>query len=263
MRKILKNFLLKIGEEFGEIRFAASSLAFSTLFAVIPFLVVILAFFQAFGGLEKYYPQVEGLLLSSLKEATGSTVTTYLKNSLNQVQARTLGATGLLFLLFTTLGLFRNIDIAFHKIWKIKISKPFYSRMWLYSLILVSTPIALAAFIGLRSVDYVRVVSQAVEHQFLLSIYATTFLWVLYTVIPDIKVSKIATLISAAITSIALSMVQGSFLWVSLKLFKRNKIYGSLASFPIFLLWLLVVWYVVLAGVSLCAFLQQKIFKRP
>lgn len=262
MKNLAQNFLTKVGEEFGEIRFAAGSLAFSTLFALIPFLIVILAFFQAFGGLEQYYPQVENFLLSSLKEATGSTVTQYLKNTLNQVQAKTLGVTGLLFLLFSTIGLLRNIDVAFHKVWKIKIRKPFYSRMWLYSLILMSTPILLAAFIGLRSVDYLRVLSQSVEHQFLLSVWLTFFLWVLYTIIPDIKVSKIASLISSVAASAALSVIQGSFLWVSLKLFKQNKIYGSLASFPIFLLWLLVVWYVVLCGVSLCAFLQQKIFKR-
>ncbi len=256
-----KNFLSKMGEEFGDIRFAAGSLAFSTLFAMIPFLIVILAFFQAFGGLEKYYPQIETLLLSSLKEATGSTVTLYLKNTLNQVQAKTLGATGLFFLLFSTLGLFRNIDVAFHKIWKIKIRKPFYSRMWLYSLILISTPILLSIFIGLRSVDYIKMISQTVEHKFLISVWLTFLLWSLYTIIPDTKVSRIASLISSIAASLMLSFVQGSFLWVSLKLFKQNKIYGSLASFPIFLLWLLVVWYVVLCGVSLCAFLQQKIFK--
>jgi membrane protein len=263
MMSVLRNFFLKVGEEFGDIRFAAGSLAFSTLFAMVPFLIVILAFFQAFGGLEQYYPQVENLLLSSLKEATGSTVTQYLKTTINQVQAKTLGITGLFFLLFSTLGLFRNIDVAFHKIWKIKIKKPFYSRMWLYSLILMSTPILLAAFIGLRSVDYVKVMSQSVEHQFLFSIWLTFFLWVLYIVIPDTKVSRIASIVSAIAASAALSVVQGSFLWISLKIFKQNKIYGSLASFPIFLLWLLVVWYVVLCGVSLCAFLQQKIFKRP
>ena len=261
MTTIFKKFFAKVVEEFGDIRFAAGSLAFSTLFAMIPFFIVILAFFQAFGGLEKYYPQVESLLLSSLKEATGSTVTLYLKNTLNQVQAKTLGATGLFFLLFSTLGLFRNIDVAFHKVWKIKIRKPFYSRLWLYSLILMCTPVFLAVFIGLRSVDYFKAISQAAEHKFLISTSLTFFLWSLYTIIPDTKVSKIASTISAIAASIMLSFVQGSFLWVSLKLFKQNKIYGSLASFPIFLLWLLVVWYVVLFGVSLCAFLQQKIFK--
>ena len=156
-----------------------------------------------------------------------------------------------------------GFNVAFHKVWKIKMRKNFYLRMWLYSLILMSIEILLAAFIGLRSVDYLRVLSQSVEHQFLLSVWLTFFLWVLYTIIPDIKVSKIASLISSVAASAALSVIQGSFLWVSLKLFKQNKIYGSLASFPIFLLWLLVVWYVVLCGVSLCAFLQQKIFKRP
>jgi membrane protein len=263
MISTIKKFFLTLGEEFSDIRFAASSLAFSTLFALVPFLIVILAFFQAFGELEKLYPQVELFILTTLKTATGSTVTQYLKTTLSQVRAKTLGVTGLLFLFFSTFGLCRNIDIAFHKIWKIKIQKPFYSRMWLYSIFLICAPILLAIFIGLRSVNLINTVSQATEHKFLFSIWTALFLWALYSLIPSTKVNKIATLIPAVAVSIALSFVQGSFLWVSLKIFKQNKIYGSLASFPIFLLWLLVVWYILLCGVSLCAFLQQKIFKRP
>ncbi len=84
----------------------------------------------------------------------------------------------------------------------------------------------------------------------------------LYKVIPDQKVKLLPALISAILASLALSAVQSSFLWFSLKLFKNNKIYGSLVSFPIFLVWLLVVWYVVLAGVAICAFLQQNVFKK-
>jgi len=262
MKSLVKNFFNKIVEEFTEIRFAAASLAFSTLFALIPFLVVVLAFFQAFGGLEKYYPEVEALLLSYLKEATGSTVTQYLKGAIYQVQARTLGISSLLILAISNFGLLRSLDVAVHKIWKIKITKPYYVRMWLYSLILLLTPLFVGAFIGLKSVDYFRYFSQTIEHQFLVSVTTTIVLWVMYTIIPSTKVSLLASLAPAILASAALSFVQNSFLWASLKLFKQNKIYGSLASFPIFLLWLLVVWYIILTGVSFCAFLQQKIFKR-
>ena len=88
MIDVIKNFFSKLHDEFVEIRFAAGSLAFSTLLSLVPFLIVILAFFQAFGGLEQYYSQFENLLLSSLKDATGNTVTLYLKNTLSQVHAK-------------------------------------------------------------------------------------------------------------------------------------------------------------------------------
>lgn len=257
-----KTFMRKLSDEFAEIRFAAASLSYSTLFATVPFLVVILAVFQSVGELEKLYPQVEGLLMSYLKEATGNTVTQYLKASVTKIQSRTLGYTGVIFLLFTTIGLFRNIDTAFHHLWRIKPRKPFIQRMWLHSIVLISLPILLAGFIGLRSVKIIEKLGTTVHQQFLFGIVIGLALWILYTVVPDTKVSKRASLISACLAALGIAVVQSSFLWISLKVFRQNKIYGSLASFPIFMLWLLVVWCIVLSGASLCAFLQQKYFRK-
>lgn len=257
-----KTFLRKLTDEFAEIRFAAASLSYSTLFAIIPFLVVILAVFQSVGELDKLYPQVEGLLMSYLKEATGNTVTQYLKTSVTKLQSKTLGYTGVIFLLFTTVGLFRNIDTAFHHLWRIKPRKPFIQRMWLHSIVFISLPALLAGFIGLRSVKIIEELGNTIHQQFWFGVVIGIALWILYTVIPDTKVSKRASLICAAVAAIGVTIVQSSFLWVSLKVFKQNKIYGSLASFPIFMLWLLVVWCIVLAGASLCAFLQQKYFRK-
>lgn len=258
----VRTFMRKLSDEFAEIRFAAASLSFSTLFATIPFLVVILAVFQSLGGLEKLYPQVESLLMSYLKEATGNTVTQYLRKSVTQVQSRTLGYTGVIFLLFTTIGLFRNIDTAFHHLWRLKPRKPFLQRLWLHSIVLISLPVLLAGFIGLRSVKIIDKLSTTIHQQFLFSLILGLALWILYTVVPDTKVSKRASLISATLAAIGIAIVQSSFLWISLKVFKQNKIYGSLASFPIFMLWLLVVWSIILSGASLCAYLQMKYFRK-
>jgi membrane protein len=259
---LIKIFFTRLHEELNDIRFAANSLAFSTLLSIIPFLIIVLAVFQSIGGLEQLYPKIEGVLLSYLKEATGSTVTKYIKNALQNVNAQTLGISGALFLLFTSLGLIRNIDFAFNKLWKLKISKPVYKRIWLHWLILLAAPLTLAIFTGLKSISFFNDGDNALEHQFLFFLWIGALLLTLYKIIPDVKVKWVPAIISAVLAAIALSLVQSSFLWLSLKVFKNNKIYGSLASFPIFLVWLLVVWYVVLTGVSFCAFLQQKMLKK-
>ncbi len=249
-------------EEFNDLRFAASSLAFSTLLSLIPFLVVVLAVFQSIGGLEQFYPKIESLLLSYLKEATGGTVTRFIKRSLTTVNSNTLGISGILLLLWTSLGLIKNIDFAFNKIWKIKLTKPLYKRLGLYWLILVSIPIALALFAGLKSLVIFEQSSGFYEAEVLFSISAGVFLSTLYKVIPHTQVLWAPAFISAAVASVCLSLVQNTFFWFAIRVFRQNKIYGSLASFPIFLIWLLVVWYVVLGGVAFCAYLQQKYFKR-
>ena len=258
-----KFFFRKIYKESSEISFSASSLSFSTLLSLVPFLVVTLSVFQNFGIFGTIYPKIESLIFESMKEATGITVTRYLRETISNVQLKTLGITGILFLFFSSLNLLKNIDVAFHRIWHVEMKKPFLKRTGLYWILLIATPFVLLALSSLRTLDLSQFFSQASEKQFLMIIYGTFILWVLYVYIPEIKVSVIGAAISAALASAAISVVQKSFLWAALKIFKQNKIYGSLATFPIFLIWLWVIWYVILAGVSLCAFLQQKIFKRP
>lgn len=259
---MIPKFISSLTEEAKEIRFASASLAYSTLLSIIPFFIIVLAVFQSNVGLESLYPKVEAVLLNYLKEATGSSVSQYIRSALGSVQARTLGITGGVLLTLASLSLISSIDTAFQRIWKLKPKRPMYRRMLIYWLILVAVPTALALFVGMRSINYFKDVEQSIEHQFLFSLWTALFLWMLYSVIPDTKVKLLASLPSAILASVALSYVQNSFLWLSMKVFSRNKIYGSLASFPIFLFWLLVVWYVILTGVSLCSFLQQKILKR-
>jgi membrane protein len=258
----MRKFLAQVFDEFSEIRFAASSLAFSTLLSLIPFLIIVLAVLQSIGGLETFYPRIEGLMINYLKEATGSTVSQYIKNSLSHFQPRTLGVTGGVLLLLASLGLIRHIDMAFHRIWKIKITTPIYSRIWIYWIILVTIPIILALFTGLKSVNYISNLSQQVEHQVLFTLCTSLFLFALYKIIPHTTVHFRSAAIPAILVAITMNLVQNSFLWLSMKVFKQNKIYGSLASFPIFLVWLLTVWYVILTGVSLSAFLQNRQSKK-
>lgn len=251
-----------IFDEFSEIRFSAASLAFSTLLSLIPFLIITLAVLQSIGGLDRFYPQIESVMISYLKEATGTTVSKYIKDSLSQFQPRDLGLTGGAFLLLTSLSLIRAMDLAFHRIWKIRLETPIYHRIWLYWAILVLAPVTMALYAGLKTFNYFDAFSQTVEQQFLLSIGTAAFIFLVYKVIPQTRVNFRCAFIPAILAASALAGIQKSFLWVSLKIFRQNKIYGSLISFPIFLLWLLVVWYVVLSGVALSAYMQNRALRR-
>ncbi len=259
---MIKKFLYALYDEFAEIKFASASLAYSTLLSMIPFLIIIVAFLQSIGGLEKIYPQIEMLLVSYLKEATGTTVSQYVKTSLTQFQPRALGLTGGFFLLLTSLSLIHTIDVAFHRLWKLKTVTPIYHRIWLYWVLLILVPVALALYTGLKSLDYFNVVGQGLEHQVLLSIGTTAFLFLIYKVIPQTYVNFRAAALPAILASTALTIIQKSFLWASLRIFRQNKIYGSLVTVPIFLIWLLLVWYVVLSGVALSAFIQHRLDKK-
>ncbi len=259
---MIGKFFARIYHEFTEIHFAASSIAYQTLLSIVPFLIIVLAVFQSGVGLEKLYPKIEALLTTYMKEATGTVAVDYLRTALANVQPKALGGTGIILLMFTSIGLIRSIDTAFHRVWDIKTNRPALTRLTLYWMILLISPIALALIVGLRSVSYFNQLSVNIENQFSFSIWPAMILWIMYTFVPHIKVKFLAALPSAIVASLALHLVQEGFVWASITVFKKNKVYGSLASFPIFLLWLLVVWCVILFGVSMCSFIQQRILKR-
>ena len=238
---MIKKFFQKLFEELADIRFAAGSLSYSTLIAVIPFLFIILAVFQSIGGMESLYSKIEFFLIDYLKNATGSVVSQYVKNSVIAIRPKAIGVMGVVFLLWTSIGLIRDVDSAFHRIWKIKQRKPLYKRIWLYWILLMAVPIILAMVIGVKTVYSLNNMTRIVEHEFLIPIWSTIFFWVLYQVIPDRKVSLFCSFVPAALVSLTLAGLQSSFLWFAVKVFRYNKIYGSLASLPIFLFWLLAV----------------------
>lgn len=258
----MKQKIKALFAEFVEIRFSAAGLAFSTLLSLIPFLIVVVAIFQSIIGLDEFYPRIEKIIFMYLREATGGSVSHYVRGSLQNVNVSALGYSGALFLLWTSFGLIRNIDYIFNKIWKIEITRPLYKRLLLYWLILLAVPIALAILAAVRSIDFFQGVSRHIEHEFVFAVSAIVFLSTMYKIIPDTKVNRWAAIASAGVAGVSLAVVQNSFLWISVKLFKQNTIYGSLASFPIFLLWLLIVWIIVLSGVRLCAFFQQRWSKK-
>ncbi len=258
-----KFFLKKLFEESAEVRFSASSLAFSTLLSLVPFLIVILTFFQSFGVFSDFYPQLESLIFNSLKEATGLTVSKYLRSTIGNFQFKTIGITGAIVLIVSSLSLLKNIDVAFHRILRLKMKTSFLKRTGFYWVILLCTPVMLWVITSLNAADTGQMFSQLGAKKFYFFIGGAFLLWVMYHFIPEIKMNYVATISSALLASLVLSLTQKSFLWLSVIIFRYNKIYGSLASFPIFLIWLMTVWYIILSGLSFCAFLQHKVMKRP
>jgi membrane protein len=221
-------------------------------------MIIVLSVFQYVGGLEEYYPRVEGLLFGNLREATGTDVSKFMRSALASVDFGALGISGFIFLIWTSLGLVRNIDYAFHRIWRVKIESSVYKRLLMHWFILIAVPVAIIMFITAKTIFFMHQGRRSIEYQSTFALFLWAFLFVLYKFIPEVRVKSWIAVFSAAVSGVSLFVLQKTFLLISSNLFRQNKIYGSLASFPIFLIWLLAVWYVVLLGVSLCAFLQQK-----
>lgn len=245
--------------EDGELQLVAASLSYSTVFALIPFIAVVLAILQYVGGgFEVIYPKVENLILRNFSDAMGLEATKALRDLLRNVSIAKLGVTGAVGLLVTSLRLMYDMEVGIHRVWNQKNSRPLYKRVFAYWLLMLAIPFALAFYVSLRSLRGIEVVGP-LFHPILSS---NTLLFVcvllLFKYVPTAKVRWSSVIIAASLTCVTLFITQRIFAWATVALFTYSKIYGSFAAIPLLLLWILIIWHILLGGVALSASLHKK-----
>lgn len=241
----------------SDLRWVAGSLAFSTVLSLIPFLALTLALFQTFGGLEFLEPKVEALLLQYFQQAIGQEASQVLKKLLGRFQAKSIGLTSFVFLLFTSLRLLQDIQNGINRMWKPKFHCSFFRRVLVSWLLLVAITFALAAYTGLRSLDFLKPILKAQKGTLDFLVFSLG-LYLLYKYLPQSKVRWQSALAGAFVSGLGLVALQSSFAWITKTFFQLSKIYGSLATIPLVLTWVLLVWYMILAGAALAASLDKS-----
>jgi membrane protein len=242
----------------GELQLVAASLSFSTAVALVPFLAVVLATFQSIGGLDAFYPKVEGLLLQNLREAAGSEATKFIRIFLKNINAGRLGTTGAVLLFITSLRLLHDMEVAINRVWNQPNTRPFYKRLIYQWALILAIPVLLAIYVGFTSLEQFKFVHRIIPAGVSNGIILIGSLFLIYKMVPDVAVHRRSALISSIVTAVMLFGVHKTYALLAMQFFSYNKIYGSFAAIPLLLFWILTIWYVILGGVALCASLQKR-----
>lgn len=242
----------------GEIQLVAASLSFSTLLSVVPFLSVILATFKFLGGDDILYSRVENLLLLYFKEAAGAQFTLIIKTAIRNIHAGSLGFVGAAFLVFTSFRLMHDMEFGIHRVWNQPNSRPLIKRFFIYFFLVLVLPVFLAIYVGFTTLVRMEFGKQYLPGTATGIATLVAILYLVYKYVPDLKVKAKSAFFSALMAAAGLWVVQSTFTWVTVKFFRINNIYGSFAAMPIFLIWVLTVWYVILGGVAICASTQRR-----
>lgn len=241
----------------GEIQLVAASLSFSTLLSVVPFLSVILATFKFLGGDDVLYSRVENLLLLYFKEAGGPQFTQVIKMAIRNIHAGSLGFVGAAFLVLTSFRLMHDMEFGIHRVWNKKNSRPLLKRFFIYWFLVIILPVFLAIYVGFTTLIRMEFGKKYLPGTLTGMTTLVVILYLVYKFVPDLKVKAKSAFFSALMAALGLWGVQSTFSWVTVKFFRINNIYGSFAALPIFLIWVLAIWYVILGGVAICASTQR------
>jgi len=233
----------------------AASLGYTSLLSMVPLLALVFGIVSVFPVFQEWSNALQSFIFENFLPDTGEQIVPHINTFLESVSSLTLPST--LMLIVTALLLMVRIEVAFNRIWRVDRNRSLTNRIVMYWAVLTLGPILMAAAIALSATrifgasGVVGDVPPAVQTLgiFLLSWLVFTLFFVL---VPNRRVRFRDAAIGALLSTVLFSLAKAGFVgYVSNTNYKV--IYGAMATVPIFLFWLYLVWVVVLLGASLTA----------
>lgn len=259
-------FVRRIGRRFVEERFGeiSASLAYTTLFAMVPLVAVILAILSAIPGFFELVGRVDHYVVQNLlPERSAGMIVKYVLQFSNNADRVTVVGLGLL--LFTVYLLLHTIERAFNHVWAASDKRPFWRRLRLYVVVLATWPLAISALISAMSyavtisLGFVEELSWLRSLLFKLGglVVAGLSLGAFYYAVPNARVAARDALSAGFFAALVFFVMKKAFELYLAHFATFSIVYGAFASVPIFLLWLYLSWAVLLLGALLAATLPE------
>ena len=153
LKKILKNYYIFLRDFLGDlfddkIGHYASSLSWSTLFSIIPLLVIMLWVFTTLPLFDSVYQKIETLIFSNLLPTDSKEVMKYINTFMGN--SYKLGYVGAFYVTFAAIMFFKNYDYIVNDIFNVP-SRTIFSAVKTYLLLLIIIPTMMAASFYLSS----------------------------------------------------------------------------------------------------------------
>jgi len=259
-------FVVALWEQFRQdsLLMRASGLAYSSLLALVPLTVVVFAIFSAFGGLDEIKDRLQEFLLGQMLPASQVQVAEYLNQFTGN--ARELGFFGFLFLVATSVFLLEGIESNFNDIWHVRHRRSLVSRITAYTSALIFGSLLLGASLSISARIKATLFTGIPVEMDVLSRLANLALplalsilgiLALSLIVPDTRVRLPFAVIGAVTSGILFEIGKHIFALYAGRSVQYSTIYGSLAIFPLFLVWLYITWVIVLLGIEITFVLQN------
>lgn len=257
----------------------AAALAFQTLFALVPVLVVVMIIVQAFMTFDQFMNLVGSMLtwaglsdvsvtVVSADSATGEVISLqkWLAGLIRQAANANLtvvGWVGFVLIIYSTTSMLVTVETSFNTVYRAPAGRPWARRVPLYWFLITISPLALylTAVAHLWVEDWARHVVHATWFirlvQLVWSIgFGWLFWFVVYSFVPNTAVSMQASAVGALVTSVLLEIAKRSLGAYLSNAFTVSQFYGSLGLVPLFMFWVYLMWLFVLFGLEVSATLQ-------
>ena len=267
----LKAFSRHLWQQFREDRSfeSAGALSYTSLLALVPLMAVMFGVISAFPVFDQWSSDVENYIFSNFVPAAGDVVHDYV----TQFVDRSAGLTGAgtVFLIATAILLMSTIEKSLNRIWRVRTQRGPVSRLVVYWAVLTLGPLLVGASLALTSYlaalpllapEIVRGVLQDAALKLAPVLVALVGFTLVFIVVPNRRVRWHHALIGAALSSLMFELAKAGFVWYVTNFPTYERLYGALATIPLFFIWIYVSWVVVLLGASVAAALTTFNYRR-
>jgi membrane protein len=246
----------------------ASSLTYSTLLAIVPFLAVIFAILKGIGLHLDLAPALYNLLQPL--GPRGDTIAGKILEFVGNAQTGALGTIGSAALLLTVYGILNKIDGFYNEIWHVPGQRFWLRRLSEYTLLIIVGPVALFVILAATArVTTIPMVKEIVTHRLVttlvdMGIFPYVVSGLLFTMliwyVPNIRVRFRSALIGGFFSGLLWQLSNwgfARFLAGAGRAGTREILFAGFAALPLFLLWVYISWIIVLLGSELSYVVQN------
>ena len=245
----------------------ATALTYYTLFSIVPIIALAFAIAKGF-GFEQTLQQDLLLKFQDQKDILTQAFV-YADKMLANTKGGLIAGVGIVLLLWSIISLLNNIENSFNEIWEIKRGRTWTRKITDYLSIMLIGPVFIILSGGLtvwlktgldNVASNIDLISPATA--VFLKIFAFALIWgmfiFLYMALPNTKVTFKGAAMGSLVAALLFEFLQWAYVSSQIGVASYNKIYGSFAALPLFLIWVQYSWFVVLFGAEL-TFAHQNV----
>lgn len=245
----------------------ATALTYYTLFSIVPIIALAFAIAKGF-GFEQSLQQDLLLKFQDQKDILTQAFV-YADKMLANTKGGLIAGVGIVLLLWSIISLLNSIENSFNEIWEIKRGRTWTRKITDYLSIMLIGPVFIILSGGLTVwlktgldtvASHVSLISPATA--LFLKLFAFGLLWgmfiFLYMALPNTKVTFKGAAMGSLVAALLFELLQWAYVSSQIGVAQYNKIYGSFAALPLFLVWVQYSWFVVLFGAEL-TFAHQNV----
>jgi len=242
----------------------ASALAYANLLAIVPIVILAFSIFTSFQDMAHLAQRIQQYLVTYLLPTSQQIVLDYLANLSGK--STSLSIFGVIGLLITITALLTTMEESFNDIWRIKKRRTHFARFMTFWSLLTLSPLLLGASISITSyfaalpmIHDVTENTSVFQHiPFLIPwIISSLAMTALYISLPNTSVHIRSAIVAGLIAGALFEVSKLGFTFYVTELANYEKLYGTLGTLPIFLIWIYLTWVIVLFGAEINVCLQH------